>query len=568
MTIYQKIKAIKNLPAPLVSGIAISLFTCASASLHAQDKQEEVTVIAPYNPSVTTAAKINRNPRIEAGEEEKMPEITYEALSRQLDPAVTPEYPTPSRVPADPAGELYRNHLRAGFGNYVTPYFELWVNSLASDEFKAGAHIRHLSSFGQIKDYGKSSFSNSLVEAYGARFLNGHTLHARAGYRHDLIHRYGFKPDEYPQLNLDNKDLRQVYQTIGFQAGIQSTNDDDEAFNYHLDIEGYHLFDRFDSRESNISVEPGISKKTDLFGNNRSQELGLELSMDYYFNQDTLTGSSGGIFSVTPYAKFDLKPYRIYAGIEGAYRLDSASGFHIYPDIRAELGLLDDIIIIYAGLKGGMKRVSFKTLSDENPYVNSILPLEYENEKINFYGGVKGRISVMVDYQLGIGYRSVDMMPLFVNDTANITGNTFTVVYDDAGVFSAEGQIGIRSRSDFGLIFRAGYHSYSTDSETKAWHRPSFIMGMEAYYVIKQKLTLSANMVSMHGMYARSFDSGIQEEVLLDGWFDLGLGAEYRINKQFSAFLELGNLLSDGYFRWQQYPVQKFNAMAGISFSF
>ena len=72
----------------------------------------------------------------------------------------------------------------------------------------------------------------------------------------------------------------------------------------------------------------------------------------------------------------------------------------------------------------------------------------------------------------------------------------------------------------------------------------------------------------MQGIYARTFLNGDVVAKPLDGWFDIGIGAEYRINSQFSAFLNINNLLNDGYYRWHAYPVQKLNAMAGIGFSF
>jgi hypothetical protein len=557
----------KQRPAIILATLA-ACFLLWPPTLQAQEKNEEVTIIAPYRPTIGTAQKINRNPRISIMETTSFPEVEYQVRSERINTTVTAENPQPSRVPGEPQKDLYRSHLRAGFGNYLTPYFELWVNSLQSDEFKAGAHLGYISSFGQIKDYAKSTYSNTLLEAHATKFFRGASLGAKASYKRNMVHRYGFMPGDFPMLDIPDDDLRQVYQTIGFEAGVESSNAADDAFNYHVRLDGYHLADRFESNETRISVIPGFSKGLDLFGNRRMQLLGLDVRYDHYINNDSLDSYGGGILSMQPYFDMDLHPYRIYIGLKADYRIDTASGLHLYPVVKAEASLLDEMIVVYAGLEGGLQKTTYEGLSSENPFINSVLPLEYTNRKIAVEGGVRGRAGEIADFNLRVSHATIDNLPLFVTDTVNITGNTFDVIYDHASVLGFHGELGFRSRSDFGLLLKASYLHYDMDSEAEAWQRPSLLLGLETHYTIGQKLTLSANITGRGSMYARTFSNGEVVAEQIDGWIDLGLGGEYRINRQFSAFLKLNNLLSQGYFRWYNYPVQKFNALAGIGFSF
>lgn len=546
----------------------IVLMLFAPAGLSAQDKNEEVTIIAPYRPTVSTANKINRNPRIVPLELQSLPVMEYSIRSERINTQLTPEGQKPSRVPGEPSKDLYRSHIRAGFGNYATPYLELWVNSLQSDEFNAGAHIRHISSFGQIKDYAKSSFSNTSVSAYATKYFNEHTLEGSIGYDRNMVHHYGFMPDDFPGLSINDDDLKQVFQKVNFELGLSSNKTEDDAFNYYMLLDGYYFFDKYKSNETNILFNPGLVKKLDIFDNGRSQDLGLDLKIDYFMNNDTISNYNGGILSATPFFNMDLEPYRIYIGVKADYRMDTASKFHLYPIIRAEANLLEDMLVIYAGIEGGLSRVSFESLGSENLFINSIIPMEYSNHKFDFYGGVKGRLTEIFDFNLGLKYSSVENMPMFVNDSSNILGNTFDVVYDKAGIFRIYGEFGFRSKSDFGLLLRAGYNSYSMDKEEKPWHLPAFDASLETYYILKEKLTLKANLNAKGGMFARTFEQNQLVAKQLNTWIDLGIGAEYNISKQFSAFLNLNNLLNNGYFKWDQYPVQKFNVMAGVGFSF
>ncbi|NQT77923.1 MAG: hypothetical protein HQ565_09435 [Bacteroidetes bacterium] len=562
-----KINALKSLLPFILAGVFSSLLV-TPYQLLGQEKNEEVTIIAPYNPTVTAAQKINRNPRIILQENKALPPVQYNIHSVRINTIVAPENPKPSRVPGEPSKDLYRSHIRAGFGNYLSPYLELWVNSLQSDEFNAGAHIRHLSSLGKIKDYANSTFSNTLVEAYGEKFIKGNSLGGKLNYSRNMVHRYGYKPDEFPALDIPDDDIKQVYQRIGFDLGFKSNNPDEDALNYYIMFDGYHLFDKYESNETAIFVNPGISKKMDMFGNNRGQELGLDLRLDYYMNKDSLNTHNSGIFSATPFFNMDLNPYRIYIGLRTDYSIDSTSGFHLYPVIKAEAGLLEEMLVVYAGIDGGLSKTSFYGLSSENPFINSVLPLEFTNNKFEVFGGIKGRVTEIIDFNIGLRHASVDNLPLFVSDTGSVIENTFGVIYDDAGIFRASGELGFRSKSDFGIILRAGFYSYSMKNEEKAWQKPNMDASIEAYYILKENLTLSTTIIARGGMYARSFDNNQLVAEQMNGWLDLSLGGEYRINQQFSAFITLNNLLNNDYLKWYNYPVQKFNVLAGVGFSF
>jgi hypothetical protein len=568
MTVKNINKASMKPVISIISGlILISLFIPVGMS--GQEKNEEVTIIAPYNPTVTSAQKINRNPRINLVETGKLPVVEYDINSERINTKVSPEAPVPSRKPGEPSKDLYRSHIRAGFGNYLTPYVELWVNSLQSDEFSAGAHIGHISSFGKIKDYANSQYSNTVVEAFGKKYYSGGAFGASIGYNRNMVHRYGFKPDDFPELEIPDEDIKQVYQKVGFSLGVESSNEAGNAFNYWALLDGYYYFDKYESKETAIFFNPGLAKKMDLFSNDRSSELGLDINLDYYMNRDSIGDHNDGILGLRPFFDIDLSPYRIYVGVQMDYRMDTVSSkFHIYPIIRAEANILEDVMVVYAGIEGGLQRNSFEALSTENPFMNSIVPFDYTNNKFEVFGGVKGRVSEVVDYNIQIRHSTFDKLALFVTDTSNILGNTFDVIYDNGSRFDILGELGFRSKTDFGLLLKAGFHTYSMSSEEKAWHKPNLTAGLETYYILMQKLTLSLNMTVNSGVYAKTFSGNDVVSEQMKSWLDLGLGAEYRITDRFSAFIKVNNLLNKGYERWYNYPVQGINALAGVGFSF
>ena len=47
---------------------------------------------------------------------------------------------------------------------------------------------------------------------------------------------------------------------------------------------------------------------------------------------------------------------------------------------------------------------------------------------------------------------------------------------------------------------------------------------------------------------------------------DINLGAEYRYSKMLSFFVNFNNIANTRYYRWEKYPSQRFNLMAGLTF--
>jgi hypothetical protein len=54
----------------------------------------------------------------------------------------------------------------------------------------------------------------------------------------------------------------------------------------------------------------------------------------------------------------------------------------------------------------------------------------------------------------------------------------------------------------------------------------------------------------------------------LDTAFDMNVRGNYKITEKFSVFAQLNNFGFQKYQRWFGYPVQSFNFLAGVSYSF
>ncbi|MBU2649552.1 MAG: hypothetical protein KKA81_01340 [Bacteroidetes bacterium] len=537
-------------------------------TVYSQGRNEEVTIIAPYKPTISDASKINVNPEIQT-EESRMPEMQYSILPVRAETFITPEPVDATHKPLERYKNLKRNFLRAGFGNYTTPYFEFFANSRQSEEHALGVHLKHISSSGTIKDYANSAYSRNKAVVFGRKYFDNHVLGGEFSYDRDVYHWYGYKPAEFDSIDLSKDDIKHRFQNIGFNAYFRSTKTDEDAFNHFTTIKYNYLTDNWNTSEQNILFTAGISKRFEWFDVTEYQTAGLDLKVDYYLNDDSVSSYTGGLIKVRPYLSTDFRQYRFYVGADLTFRTDSAADFYFHPIIKVEADLIEDALTLYAGIDGSIQRVSYKDLSQENPYVLPIIPLGYMNEKFRISGGIRGNISEKLNFNIMADNTTVNDLPLFVNDTANKLGNTFTVIYDNANIFRLRGEINMNTTEALRLNLYADFRGYTMKNEEKAWHRPGLQAGAQVYYTIRKKFLTGAGVVFTGPMYAKTINNKNEvEKEQINDWADLSLSFEYRITDSFSAFVNLNNVLNNGYMKWYNYPVQKFNLLAGLGYTF
>jgi hypothetical protein len=535
-------------------------------------KSEEITVVAPYTPSLSDAEKLNFFPEIKDQDTSK-PLISYTLLSKIYNAPLILDPLVAAKIKGEPIAKLYKNYIRAGMGNYTTPYFEFFANSLRSKEYLFGVHAGHLSSSGKIKDFANCTNSNNMLEVYGKRFFGEHTLRADAGFNRRGLHFYGFRPGDYPAVSLSKDDIRQRFILLTAGIGLNSTYTDDERVNHELSASYYFLKDDYEASEHNIKFKASADKDVSLLSFTEKENIGGSLLVDYFANKDSLSQRNNAVIEFRPLYSLSFDEYFVEAGINVAIEADTVAEVRFHPLLRAEVKVIEDRLITYAGIRGSLTKNSFRLLSEANPFISSTLTLPYSNNKFEQFGGVKGNLFDKMDYDLGFSNASYDNLPFFVSDTSCHFGggieNQFSVVYDDVRVTSVHASLGYRLREKLQITFAGDFHSYFTKEEKEAWHRPGLELRLMAAYNIQDKILVSGEVFTMNKRYARTF--GADKRVVpveLKGFADLNIGIEYRHTRILSAFLNLNNLANTRNYRWYNYPGYRFNVMAGIAYSF
>jgi len=317
--------------------VFLGLISLFPSLVMAQGRNQEVTIVAPYQPTISDARKLDIKPVVKDSLVE-IPALEYTILNvAPLPQTFTPDPISPVYIEFEGKDTLRRNYLRAGFGNYTTPYAELFTNTLKSNKFSLGFHAKHLSSSGQIDDYATSKYSQNQISLYGKRFFRDYTFTGNMFYKRDVVHYYGFKPDNYIDLDFTDDDLKQRFSAIGAEAGIESTYKKNGDLNYSAKADFYNLTDLFGSRETKVGIGGTANTKNEFMDFVDEQELGADGQIDFYRNADSINSQGTAVISLQPYIRLGFDELNLYLGFRGTLAADSVTKFHLYPAINLHI---------------------------------------------------------------------------------------------------------------------------------------------------------------------------------------------------------------------------------------
>lgn len=539
---------------------------------------EEIRVVAPYEPSVSDAFKINDNPRIDDILDEK-PTFNYSIMPRRLTTRFELEPITAARMRGEPLTKLYQGHLRGGFGTYTTPYGEAFYNTLRSNDYALGLHLKHLSSSGTIKDHGFSGYSDNLAHVYGKRFFGDNTLNGGLRYDRNVLHYYGFKPDDFegdpilePYLaELTQKDIRQRINQLNASIGFGSHHPDSSRVGFNSGLEYNWLTDRYDASEHNIRFKGNVGREVaDPFGLMDHVYLSLNAGTDFYRNSNLLDTSSTAVVSLFPGVSARLNGFKIFAGLDLSVQADTASYFRVYPQLGMEANIIERFLTVHGKLSGGLQRHSLRNLLYENPFLNTAAPLGFMNTRTEVSAGLKGAFSDKVSYNLIIASARIEDFAFFVTDTTALLGNQFTLAYDDIRRLHFRGELFSQFGTRFHARLAADYFQYGLDQELEAWHLPALQIGLNLKYNLQDKIVVSADLFARDKTFGRTFNElGNPVAKELHGFhIDANFGLEYRYTRILSFFLNFQNVQNKALERWTNYPLQRFHVLGGVSWSF
>lgn len=558
--------------------IAACVTVClTSNSLLAQQPQiEEVNIVGNFTPTIGDANKVLKNPSL-PDTTISMPPLNYSIISRPMQVSF-PLYGIEARkLDAEEDAKLLKNYIKAGFGNYTTPYVEFFANKPQNKRSALGLHFRHLSSQGDIKDYAESSFAHNEIELYGKYMGANYLWRASGSYNRHMLHHYG-RPDTSLSITLNalNPDsIKQVYNHVNLTTGFESLGTQGNDLHHYAQLSiGYFVNNRKRS-ELNPSLKAGLDTETRWFGFTSNEKIGLDFTASLWANKQKDSSSTAFTLAFNPYFKLLFEEYELRLGLNITSLHDTSTTLNIFPEAEGSLNIVPGVLRLYGGIKGGITRYSYQNLAGINPHLAEAAQARFSKNEFEFYGGLNTSLGRYFDFRASVSGAKLTNMPFFYNDTTSYLRNTFAVVYDKGSRLTANGEFSFHNKEKYVVIIGAAFNSYSTDSLEKAWHTPALHIYLNSKFVLKNKFVLKARLDAAGKSFAPNYyydaaNATWAEDLPseLEGFVDLSLGLEYHINKRLMAFGDFNNLAGKNYMRWNGVPVFGINILAGLSYSF
>ena len=556
-------------------------FLCLVATGFSQEINTKVTVVSPYEPSISDASKINTMPQF-TDTAAIRPAFNYTIHSEKLNVDFSPRPINPAKMVIDPQPKLYKSYLKMGIGNYMTPMAELNISTLRSKNFSYGFYARHQSSHKDIKLKNNQKvwggYNDNVMLLYGKRIFEPFTVDASGGLKHNTVYYYGFNSDSAVVNPYNKNDYRQDIMDLNGKISLESHHPYDSNKLYYAANVGYDLVtDKFFLNGYFKNYEQGIRTNVLLKKNIKGFYTSLFAGVDYYGKSSSFNTSDNTIICIHPSVTRSSADWKFNIGIKTIVdKIDVSSLPYFYPDLKFEFNAIQDVVRLYFGLDGGMKVNNYGSIIYENPFIVPNLNVKNSNTKLNTFIGAKGSLSSKIEFNLGVSFSKIDNQYFFVNDTINrfffngdpsyIAGNQFIVVYDDIQWIRYFAEFNVMASDKFNMLGKLEVNDYKMFKQAYAWHMPAVKASLMPRYNLRNKILVSADLNYIGKRYARSpYQNG--EIIVLEDMIDLNLGVEYRYTKMMSLFVRFNNLAAYKYYLWNQFPLQRFHVMAGFTYS-
>ncbi len=550
--------------------VIIILFIFSSFNLWAQDQDldvQEVDVVEQFVPTIPPVRKIVDIPKIfDTVKVQK--EVHYNTLSKQYQTSYQIDTIRAAKIKGEPIPRLYQTYLKLGLGNTALPSFEGYYNSLRNKQWSYGVEAGYHNSPAKVGVY-DASFQQTKIAAYGKGILDFGIVNANVSRVGNVFSAHA------KQDGLSEQHIHQYWGYSQFNVSLESKHNSRDRLRYFTAI---HLSDLNEMTENNYGLESLLKKKfgtydysvgfkADLYTNNTATDMAFA----------TYTAREG-VYALSPRFYGDFYGVKISAGFDEVINnkmTDTVDlNFHFYPQLRADYDIVPKIFKVYGGVRSGLQKNSYWSLSKANPFVLNALrydgdAVEFKNtSSVDFYAGLNTYFNSNIRLGVELSFANRKDMAFFArNENPNYYLNKFSVLYDDVKHLSVQANVNWNPSDIKGVYFSLVYNHYNLAKLNYPSGLPSFEMNLNGFYNLGDKIIGHVDFYSSFIRVAErtgQLDYAIKY-IDLGNIIDLDLKIEYRYNKVFSAYLS-GKRLVGGYEIWQNYPVIPRQIQLGISY--
>jgi len=533
---------------------ATCLFSTAAVAQKDTTKKQTIDITSSYKPVLRNAVKINFSATHLNADTSKSVG-PYNVPPQNLFYTYQPGSLRPLALTQDSNLNLgTRNFLKAGFGNYSTPYISGGFSFGDGKKSLVNIYGDYISSKGSVKN---QDYLGLNIKAAGSYFLQDDELYGSASVKQQDYYLYGY---DHAVHDYKKADLLQRYQTLNLKAGFRNKASNGSGINYDPNV-NINLFSNQNKASETSMILTAPVEKT--FADAFTIKVTAKADITSYTSKNLASNIkySNNIYSIAPELIYAKPLFNIHAGVTPTWDNNKLS---VLPNIYGEAKIQNKIFLVQAGIVGRFIKNNYQNLTGINPYIQPLL-FQQNTKETEIYGGIKATVGSHFNFSAKASWITYHNLSLFVNDTTD--GKTFYIANESkVSDFRIHGDMSFISQDKFtvtgGLTFN-GYNGFKDNK--RAWGTlPLELNASLRWWAFKQVLLKGDFMAFNGGAFLMKDGS----DVKLGGGADLSAGVEFAINKRFSAWLDVNNIFNNKYQRWYNYPVYGLNILAGATLRF
>ncbi|MEJ6796647.1 MAG: hypothetical protein QNK63_08045, partial [Flavobacteriales bacterium] len=370
---------VNNIHTKFLVVLGACFFFFSSMLLAQQDTEQDIdlNVVIQGNAELflNDANKVSKVPKVIESSVELTP-MVYSLIPRKPTQKIDLKPVPAAKVTIDkPLPKLFRAYAKGAVGTKFTGLGELRFMDGYNRNGTFDSHIKYFTSDGFVSqaDSIADSFSDLSIGLTGKRFLKKHSMGIAVDYDREKIHYYGYDPDIFPE-NFDADDEnKRIYNTFSVGANMRSYQRDTTKMNYRGTFDFKQFSDDVKGVENNFIVGVNLNK----FVETENYALGVDLDYNQFkhdaFDPELELKHTNTVFTLNPTVTTHRNGLIVKVGAKLTANTTNGTQPKVYPDIEARYSLFDGIFIPYAGIGGELHKNRYRTIAQENPFVQSFL---------------------------------------------------------------------------------------------------------------------------------------------------------------------------------------------------
>lgn len=574
---------------------------CTVVGIAAQDhskkkdtvKTEVVEIETRYNPKIADANKIVKKPTIKILEKSKRKKLVYSIFSAPVASTFVPKTGVVKGIDVGVKERIFNNFVALGYGNYASPYTEMYFHYNSKFENDFGLHLKYSGSQENLRNSVlNSTFSNIETTVFYSQNERFYKWKTYLSAKQNSYNWYGLPDLNFSTLAIGQIEEQQNYNQ--FNLGGEISFEDSKIEIVKFDLQ--YFTDAWNSSELYADGSAIFKFPVDFLFRN-SNEISISTQMEYLRGRFQQSYSSDApldhhflTLNASPRYKFKWGAIAIDLGTKLFLSFDIENDlqhFLVYPDVNVQFPIVKDFVSVYGGISGGLTTNNFASFTEQNPYVSPTLFMTQTNQKYHAFGGIKALATNDLSVHLGISRKNEEDKPLFIRNNSKSDGattslngsdlkgfeygNSFSVIYDDVITMTFAGELAYEASKYLSVSTSLRYHVFDTRNSAEAWNLPNTEASILAKF--KKKNWYGSASINYFGdrkdaLYSGIYPSNTIGIQTIAGFVDANLNGGYHFNDQFTVFVKINNFINGKYQQFANFDVQGFQAILGLSYKF